>query len=775
MKKNFFSFSTTEKILLLSCGVGIFFALIGTAWLFFETHSEVTTAYGGTYSEGVVANANGMVFNPVYVYGKKDNSIEADIVSLIFSGLMKFNAKTGKIEDYLATHTLSADKKTYIFRLKDGLFWHDGEPMSANDIVFTYRDVISNPNFSNTSLQKAFESVEVKKISEKEVSFTLQYPYKFFLTNFTVGLLPRHILENTPVEELEYSDFSSTPVGNGLYSFSEKEEIRPNVFRITLSAFRKSSIGDPKIETFEFILYPSKNALSLDSQNLTGIRPFLQKIRDSLFIDESLTFKNFALPQYSALFFNLNNDVFKGDNGKKIRLALQLATDKKSLLDIVPGVQIDTPLLEITKNEWLYEYSPEKANGALKDAGYYFPSKKPKTLVPENSDAEFITLPTKKPEWIQNEGNLELSGIFPKNARSMKIIVLNKETEDLGAEITRYEYERKQILPKWKKEYEQEWKWTLSSETSFREKRQEIRVEFFDAQKKLLAQDALSLYWEKLSSPSKTENETTSPKEKEKTTSPEETEQGEETKNIDEEKKEQKEELKDGEKKENFDSQEKNATKEVEISLDALLENGEIRETMKGDPLKLTLLTADSPAFYQDVALYLQEDWKKIGVDLEIKVLPFQEFSDSVSHREYDILLYGQNLGYNLDIYEFFHGSQVGKDNLSEYTSQKASLLIREIRSSHVPEVRENKLKELRDVLKYDIPAVFLFSPTYQYYFSSQVKGMEVTYIAFLRDRFSNADEWYIEQEQTFKEGESWENFPEWFSQKFISFITFSL
>ncbi len=201
----------------------------------------------------------------------------------------------------------------------------------------------------------------------------------------------------------------------------------------------------------------------------------------------------------------------------------------------------------------------------------------------------------------------------------------------------------------------------------------------------------------------------------------------------------------------------------------------EIREDKDGNKLKLTLVTAENPYYYRDVAEYLQNDFGKIGVELEIKTLNLQDFLYTVQHREYDILLYGQNLGYNLDIYEFFHESQVGKDNLSDYQNPKASILIEEIRSSHVQDVRDKKLQELREVFKSDIPAIFLFSPRYLYYYDAHIENLGIRFIAFHKDRFSHIDNAYILKTESFTDDISWIDFPRWFTNNFISFITFSL
>lgn len=704
MRKRFVYFSRFEKVLLICLGVLFLSSLIGLFTLFFEEKSVSVPAQGGVYKEGIVGDVANLILNPVFVYGKRDKSPEADISSLIFSGLMKFDSKEGKIKDNLATHSLSADKKTYTFRLHEGLRWHDGASLTIDDVLFTFQDVIKNDDFDNEALKRAFSDVKIEKISDNEIAFTIPYPYKFFLTNFTVGLLPKHILKDIPVSEMEYNDFSQNPVGNGPFKYDGIEEVRRSIFKVRLNAFHKSSQYDPYLEAVEFYFYPSRNALSLDSKNLSGIRPFPEIYKTDFDISDSLQEKSFSLPQYSALFFNMKKDIFADEKGKKLRLALQLATDKESLIQedkddengIVPAVRIDTPLLETNKSDWLYEFDLEKANGSLKDAGYFLPSSKPKTFVPKESDEKLITFPTEENVWegerSEFQENFIIKGKYPLKVGSVKISVDGKvKKEEAKPELAR------------------SWEFLLPFDEEFQDETHEIRIEFLGFQKELIAEDAVSIYL----SPTKEESE----------------EEG----------------------------------------------KFEIREDKDGNKLKLTLVTAANPYYYKQVAEYLQNDFGSIGVELEIKVLNMQDFLYSVQHREYDILLYGQNLGYNLDIYEFFHESQVGKDNLSDYQNSIASILIEEIRSSHVQEVRDKKLQELREIFKTDIPAIFLFSPKYRYYYDTDIEGLHIQFIAFHKDRFSQIDTAYLVKEESFAEGSSWTQYPKWFFNNFISFITFSL
>ena len=133
---------------------------------------------------------------PPRVFGKKNNSVEADLTQLIFAGLMRFNAETGEYEDYLADHILSEDKRIYTFRLKEGLTWHDGIRITSDDVIFTFRDIIQHPNFNNEFLKASFDGVIIEKIDDRTVTFEIVQPYKFFLTNFTVGIVPKHLLQN---------------------------------------------------------------------------------------------------------------------------------------------------------------------------------------------------------------------------------------------------------------------------------------------------------------------------------------------------------------------------------------------------------------------------------------------------------------------------------------------------------------------------------------------------------------------------------------------------
>ena len=96
---------------------------------------------------------------------------------------------------------------TYDFRIRNDAFWHDGEPVTAQDVVYTYGLIQDADYPGRKDLAELWRSVKVKALSAKEVRFTLSEPYAPFLDYLTTGLLPFHVLSGTGVKELDTLPF----------------------------------------------------------------------------------------------------------------------------------------------------------------------------------------------------------------------------------------------------------------------------------------------------------------------------------------------------------------------------------------------------------------------------------------------------------------------------------------------------------------------------------------------------------------------------------------
>jgi ABC-type transport system substrate-binding protein len=138
--------------------------------------------------------------------------------------------------------------------------------------------------------------------------------------------------------------------------------------------------------------------------------------------------------------------------------------------------------------------------------------------------------------------------------------------------------------------------------------------------------------------------------------------------------------------------------------------------------------------------------WRKIGVEVEAQLAYPDEFAARVQNRDYDLLLTGQSLGYNLDTYSYWHSSQADGNglNLSNYKSFAADSLIETIRKTFENENKEEFLKDLAKEIKEDVPAIFLYRPSYVFATDWKVENVELENLAYPSDRFLNITDWCI-------------------------------
>jgi len=114
--------------------------------------------------------------------------------------------------------------------------------------------------------------------------------------------------------------------------------------------------------------------------------------------------------------------------------------------------------------------------------------------------------------------------------------------------------------------------------------------------------------------------------------------------------------------------------------------------------------------------------------------------------REYDALLFGQDTNFDPDLYPFWHSSQKQDPgfNLAMLDNKDADNLLQDIRQESDAEKRREKYKEFQKIIYDEAPALFLYSPSYLYSLSNDVKGVEVKNINSPSWRFADVNKWYI-------------------------------
>src|SRR3989344_6785764 len=372
LRRTFGAMKAWEKIALVSFCI---LFLVSSAVLltqFYGENTESIPVRGGTYMEGSVGSIK--VLNPWFTV---TNDVNRDITSLVFAGLQRYNPFSGKVEDDLATLEITGNHQIYTLTLRNNIFWHDTtdenpHPVTADDVIFTYQ-MIEQQGFPNPILQKNFRGVDIEKIDDRTVQFRLEKPYYFFRSNLTLGIVPKNQLERLkPDQLLDAYDFNLHPIGCGPFAFKSVVET-PLSTEVTLEIFEKYYGAKPFRERVVLRAFPDYPSLLSDLRNLDGVRHVPRSTDGKAVIPKRYVTFPYTLPQYVALFLNLDHEALQDKN---LRLALQLATNKQSIVDSINEASIvDTPLLEYTQEDWKYNFEPEAAQGALYDSDWNLPEK----------------------------------------------------------------------------------------------------------------------------------------------------------------------------------------------------------------------------------------------------------------------------------------------------------------------------------------------------------------------------------------------------------------
>lgn len=359
------SFSITEKVLFF---VAISVFLISATLLLLDINAsqqvEIPTR-GGTIREGIIGTPR--FINPILAISDADR----DLTSLIYAGLTKASNDGTYIPDLAEDFTISEDGTTYTFTLKDNLTFHDGEPLTTEDVAFTVKmaqDILlKSPKRSN------WEGVAVNVISEKEIQFILSEPFEPFIENTTLGILPKHIWNNISTEHFQFSQFNINPIGAGPY---QVENIQHNSgglpIRYDLQPFNNYALGAPYIDSFIVQLFQNTNQIikAFNAREIDTVHSFSKMEFEQLEVEEDDVLIQTPLPRVFGVFFNQNED--PALLNKEVRQALSLATDRHSIVDEVFGdfaLATDKPIPHLNTTA-VATSSPEEAVELLEDADW---------------------------------------------------------------------------------------------------------------------------------------------------------------------------------------------------------------------------------------------------------------------------------------------------------------------------------------------------------------------------------------------------------------------
>ena len=150
----------------------------------------------------------------------------------------------------------------------------------------------------------------------------------------------------------------------------------------------------------------------------------------------------------------------------------------------------------------------------------------------------------------------------------------------------------------------------------------------------------------------------------------------------------------------------------------------------------------------------LKNEWVNIGVKLNPIILsPSDITNEVIKTRNYQMILFGNILKNNPDVFSFWHSSERFYPglNLSLYDNKKVDTLLESIRRNSDEESRKGDLSKLQKLISDDQPAIFLYSPIYLYVGPKNFGGFEEKIINTPSHRFENIHKWYLETTRAFR------------------------
>lgn len=283
------------------------------------------------------------------------------IMDQVFDGLFDVDTEGNLIPDLAESYSVSEDGKTYDFKLKKDVYFHDGKEFSAEDVLYTY-DAMAGLT-SKEPLSSKFSIIE-------KIDLVDDYHVRVHLKERQNGFI---YLTLRPIVEKDYKDNGTKPIGTGPYmfeSYTPGEGLRLKKFE---DYHDKDHIAH--FENVEVIKIADRQTMIMALKNNDLDLADRISSEEASQLEDACNINSF--PQNLVQVMGLNND-FKAFQDKNVRLALNYAIDRDEIINTVAegkATKLFSSFSPALKEYFedlgeYYPYDPEKAKELLKEAGY---------------------------------------------------------------------------------------------------------------------------------------------------------------------------------------------------------------------------------------------------------------------------------------------------------------------------------------------------------------------------------------------------------------------
>lgn len=378
-----------------------------------EANRTYPPAYGDVLVQGTIADP--AILNPVLA----SDTASSDVTSLVFNSLLRYDKDLNLEGELAESWEISADGKIVTFKLKRGVKWHDGRPLTAKDVAFTLARFM-DPKVM-TAYRSNYEYIE-RYTALDDYTFRAWYRTPFAPSLEKLGgmpVLPGHLLEGRDINKAD--DFNFRPIGSGPYKFVSWKRAESVILQANPEYFE----GRPYLNRVVFRIIPDMAVQMLELQNggldLMNLTPgqYAGEGGKPEFANRFNKYR-YVSNQYTYLGFNLQKEMFRD---LRFRQAIAYAIDKEALVKGVLGGLGVVSTGPFTPSSWAFNpdvkavpYDPLKARELLVAAGYRYA--KDGTLTSGGKPVEFTLLTNQG-----NQNRLQSATIIQAQLKSIGIKV----------------------------------------------------------------------------------------------------------------------------------------------------------------------------------------------------------------------------------------------------------------------------------------------------------------------------------------------------------------
>ena len=327
-------------------------------------------AYGGTYVEGVAGVPQ--YLNPVIAA----TDVDEDVSRLVFSGLTRYDQTGAIVPDLASAFHTESDGRIWTFDIREDATWHDGQPVTADDVVFTVK-LLQDRGYVGP-YSDAFRGVSVDRISPRTVRFTLPDVYGPFADSTTVPLLPSHLLGNVPYAELSRQPFNANPIGTGPFRVNEVDARQIVLLRNDDFYRTRPARGRPYLDKVILRFYPdpTEALLALSRGEIDGVGGLSSQDAERARSLKGAVLYSLPTDNFVSMFLNVRPDrvVFRD---RAVRQAIATAIDRGRVLRLaadgrgaVADEFVPSGSWAYVKDVTKYTFSTEEATALLDQADW---------------------------------------------------------------------------------------------------------------------------------------------------------------------------------------------------------------------------------------------------------------------------------------------------------------------------------------------------------------------------------------------------------------------